>query len=92
MRHRELSTFARSLRRLPPEDKARVKKAILQFLQNIEGGALPPGLGVKKLGETLWELRAGLHLRVLFLMQGDLIEWGLVGSHADIRKFLRRIR
>lgn len=36
-----------------------------------------------------WEIRKGLKLRIIFLWQGDSVEFILAGTHDDIKRFLK---
>jgi len=89
MRYEPLRSFDRSLRRLPQVDKERTKKAIIKLKDFFEGEAQPSGLGLKKLYEDIWEIRVDMRLRVIFRLQSDLVQWGFVGDHNQIRQFLR---
>ena len=89
MRYRASSRFDRSLRRLDPVRKARVKAAIEQLVAAFETGELPHGLGLTRLPRGLWEIRAGLSDRVIFQRTGALVEFLLVGNHDEITRFLR---
>lgn len=91
MRFHPLPSFFRSLKKLDPHKKDRVKKAIQKAVDCFEVGTLPPGLGIKKLLDDIWEIRVGLDLRVIFMWKGDLIQWGAVGDHDEIRRLLKRI-
>lgn len=89
MRYEPLRSFDRSLKALSPGDKKRIKGAILRCVDAFESGQIPSGLGLKKLTSDVWELRAGLDLRVIFRRTGDLVQWLLAGRHDDVRRFLR---
>ena len=91
MRYRSLPAFERSLRKLDSPRKARVKSAIEQLVAFFETGHLPAGLGLKRLHQDLWEVRAGLSDRVILRRAGDLIEFIIVGTHDEIRRFLKRV-
>lgn len=47
------------------------------------------GLGLRPLRRGLYEARIGLHLRVLFERDGDLLVIKTVGNHEAIRRYLR---
>ena len=91
MRYRGLPAFERRLRKLDSVRKARVTQAIERLVAFFETGDLPAGLGLKPLRHNLWEVRAGLLDRVLFHRDGDLIEWLIVGTHEEIRRFLKTL-
>jgi hypothetical protein len=49
------------------------------------------GLGIKHLRGTLWEARSGIKIRVLYDLSADQLTFILVGSHDDVKNFLKRI-
>jgi hypothetical protein len=73
------------------EQKSRVKETILRCVDAFESGQIPHGLGLKKLQGDIWEVRAGLGLRVVFRREGDVIRWALAGTHDGIRRYLKRL-
>ena len=91
MRYRASPRFDRSVQRLDPSRKARVKAAVDQLVAGFETGQFTVGLGLKQLRPGLWELRAGLSDRVVFHRSGDVIEFLLVGNHDEIRRFLKAL-
>ncbi len=91
MRYYTSSAFEQSLRELSVSRKEQVKKALQLAVAFFETGQLPHGLGLKPLQHDFWEIRAGLGERVVFRRNKDTIEFILVGSHDDIKRFLKRI-
>ncbi len=83
-------SFERSLRGLETSRKERVKKAIRLAVAFFETGEFPHGLGLKLLASPFWEIRAGLSDRVIFRKAKDRIEFLFVGSHDEIKRFLKR--
>ncbi len=82
--------FEKSFKELSSDQKQRIKKAIQLAVAFFETGELPHGLGLKPLRQQFWEIRAGLSDRVIFRKNKDVIEFILVGSHDDIKRFLKR--
>ena len=91
MRYFTASAFDKSLQALSEDRKKKIKKAIRLTVAFFETGDLPHGLGLKPLGHEIWEIRAGLSERVLFRKNKDVIEFILVGSHDEIKRFLKQI-
>ncbi len=89
MRYHATRRFDRSVERLDPERKARVTITIDRLVAAFETGQLQQGLGLTQLRQGLWELRASLSDRILFLRTGDLVEFLLVGNHDEIKRFLK---
>ena len=91
MRYERKPAFDRMLRRLPADRKARVKEVIQQLVVFFETRQQPQGLGLKRLRSDYWEIRAGLGVRVIFRLSGDVVEFIIAGDHDEIRRFLRRM-
>lgn len=83
------ASFDRTYRKLDPKEKVVAALALENFLAGLDRQKMPAGLGLKRLRGDLWEIRADIRLRIAFRMSGDRIEFGLVGSHADISKYLK---
>ena len=84
-------SYDRLYAKLNAESKANAAAAIETLLSALETGKMPHGLGLKRLKDDLWELRVGLDLRVGFRMNKSSIEFGVVGDHDTIKRFLRNI-
>lgn len=82
--------FWRAYERLAPPDRALVTNALALFQQYRETGEAPSGFGLKKLGPGVYEFRAGLALRVVSVEEGPVLALALLGSHDEVRRFLRR--
>ena len=48
------------------------------------------GLGIRQLRLGIYEARLGLSIRVIFVRFRDTIEIQVIGSHDEVRKYLRR--
>jgi mRNA-degrading endonuclease RelE of RelBE toxin-antitoxin system len=83
-------SFDRSIKALHPKQKADTRAACFAFLDLIETQAhLPVGIGLKRLQDGFWEIRHGIHYRILFRWRQDLIEFILAGDHDSIKDFLK---
>lgn len=91
MQYYSSSAFEKSLKDLTQDRKERVKKAIALCVAFFETGDLPHGLGLKSLRYEFWEIRAGISDRIIFRKGKGLIEFVLVGSHDEVKKFLKRV-
>ena len=91
MRYYASPAFERSLHGLSVFRKERVKKAIQLAVAFFETGQLPHGLGLKPMRHEFWEIRSGLEDRIIFRKAKDVIEFILIGSHDEIKRFLKRI-
>lgn len=64
----------------------RAIETLLRYLdREIE---LPQGLGLKRLTRDYWEVRSSLKSRIIFELQ-DPLGFLLVGSHDDVKRFIR---
>ena len=84
-------SFDRCYKKLSSWDQRRVDEAISRFLTLLEKGEIPKGIGLKRLSETLWEIRVDIHLRIGFRMTRNLIEFYLVGDHGTIKDYLKNL-
>jgi mRNA-degrading endonuclease RelE of RelBE toxin-antitoxin system len=83
-------SFDRSIKALRPGQKAKTKDACIAFIDIIETCVpLPVGIGLKRLQDNFWEIRQGIHYRILFRWSHDLIEFILAGDHDSIKDFLK---
>ena len=73
---------------LPEERKKQVKKTVRLTVALFETGDLPQGLGLKPIGHSLWEIRAGLSDRILFRREKNAVQFLLAGSHEEVSRFL----
>ena len=70
-------------------DQELVDRAIEQFEGYLASGRAVPGLGLKHLGANTYKFRAGLHLRILFISSKNEALVCFLGSHDEVRKFLK---
>lgn len=90
MRYYVSPSFERSLRELNSARKDPIKKATQLAVAFFETGKLAHGLGLKLLRGELWEIRASLADRIVFRKAKNIVEFLLVGSHDEIKRFLKR--
>ncbi len=83
------AAFERSLKGLDQNRKQRLQKSIQLAVAFFETNSMPSGLGLKLLQRGIWEIRSGLADRILFRRNKDVIEFLLVGSHDEIKRFLK---
>lgn len=82
------SVFAR-LALLPRSDRDTCWDALLQLAETFGHPHVHSGIGIRKLGRSLFECRGNRDLRFLFLDLHDSIEVRFLGNHDEIRKELR---
>lgn len=66
-----------------------VKDTVKQLIIALEKNIKPEGLGLKKLRNSIWEVRVTFSIRILFLMIPGELRLLIVGNHDTIRRYLR---
>jgi len=85
-------SFQRDIRGLPEAQRGAVLDAILALPRAIGASHLHAGLGIRKLHASgIWEARVGLGLRLVFTLETKLLTLVRVGSHDEIRRYLRQL-
>ncbi len=82
--------FRRAYSRLQTAEQALVDHTLQQLGAYFETGHAPVGLGMKKLGVGIFEVRAGLALRIVYVQEGQTVVLALLGDHDEVRRFLKR--
>ncbi len=83
-------SFIKSIKSLSKPNKEVVFDLCEALIDTLEQSkASSKGLGLKRLRKNFWEIRKGIKTRVIFRWQKDYLEFILVGSHDDIKKFLK---
>lgn len=78
-----------SLAKLEPDQQAGVM-AVLRGLPSAFGRPhAHSGLGLRQLRRGLYEVRVGLHVRMIFERDDDVLVVKAVGDHDAIRRYLR---
>ena len=84
--------FQRDVRGLSEAHRLAVLDAILALPRALSDPHTHAGLGIRKLHASgIWEARVGLGLRLVFALEAQLLTLVRVGSHDDIRRFLRQL-
>lgn len=87
-----LPSFLHSYKKLAPEEKKILAKALEQFNHFILTGESPLGLHYKKINHDKYEFRVGLRLRVIVKEESHIIYLVFIGSHDDVERYMRRFR
>jgi mRNA-degrading endonuclease YafQ of YafQ-DinJ toxin-antitoxin module len=84
--------FQRDVRALSEAQRLAVLEAMLSLPRAVSDPHLHAGLGIRKLHASgIWEARVGFGLRLVFALETDLLTLVRVGSHDEIRRYLRQI-
>jgi mRNA-degrading endonuclease YafQ of YafQ-DinJ toxin-antitoxin module len=82
--------FQRDIRDLDRQRRAIVFEVILALPRAVGEPHVHAGLGIRKVhGSGIWEARVGLGLRLVFALESDLLTLVRIGSHEDVRRYLR---
>ena len=82
--------FRRAYHRLSDDEQQLVDRALQQLASYLETGRASVGLGVKKLGAGVFEVRAGLALRIVYVADDAHCVLTVLGNHDEVRRFLKR--
>jgi len=92
MRFEFKPSFDRSVKNFHGKEKEEIKEIALKAIDILSQDKLVhKGIGLKRLKGDFWEIRKGLKARILFLWQGDLVEFILAEDHNDIKRYLKNI-
>mgnify|MGYP001162058478 CR=1 FL=1 len=84
--------FQRDVRDLDPQQRAAVFEVLLALPTALGAPHTHAGLGIRKLHRSgIWETRVGLGLRLVFALEPNLLSLVRVGTHDEIRRFLRTL-
>lgn len=86
---RTTGRFRDSYRRLPEHVQRRAREAYRRFTDNPRH----PSLGFKRVHATLpvYSARVGLGYRALAVVDGDVVVWFWIGTHAEYEQLLRTL-
>ena len=87
----EKSDVRKTLAALPESDARSVWTALQAIPAAFGRPHVHSGLGIRQIRPGLYEARAGLQLRALFVRDRERLIVRLLGSHDDVRRFLRGI-
>lgn len=85
------ASFDRCFKKLSSQKQKCVFDAIESLKVFYETRKISQGLGLKYLRKNYWEIRASLQDRIIFSLENDKVSFILVGSHDDVRKFLKNL-
>ena len=93
MRYVRTAAFKRAYRGIDGTRQERADSTLLKLADAFETGQIPQGLGLKPLQHGVWEARSGIHDRILFRREpDDVVELLLIGTHDEIKRFLKHAR
>lgn len=91
MKVRYQNSFDKTFTQLSKPDQQKTAEAVNDLITFLETNEKPSkGLGLKKLRKNFWEIRATLHVRILFQIEQNILTFILAGNHDDIRRFIHQ--
>jgi hypothetical protein len=84
--------FLRLCESLSLEEQGKLLRALVQLRTAVSDVHRHSGLGLRKLSSRLWELRVGISLRAVFVLEQDQALFLFLGTHDAVRRFLRDFR
>ncbi len=84
-----LNSYDRLFKKLTSPQQENAIKAIDALIEFIKTGKKPQGLGLKKVRSDYWEIRLSVKNRIIFEFKSDIINFTFVGSHNEVKKFLK---
>jgi hypothetical protein len=83
-------SFLRASRRLTQDERAALMQIFVDLRADLADPSRHTGLGLRKLNpHPLWEARLGLKMRALFRLEDDHVIFVFLGTHDEVRRFLR---
>lgn len=78
------------LRKLPKSEKVECLLALSELVVGFAQPHLHSGIGIRKLGGTLFECRGNLSLRFIFQVRSADLYVSFLGNHDEVKALLRR--
>ena len=91
MRYEYKSSFDKVFKKLGLNRQEKVIDAISILIDFFENRKKAKGLRIKNLRENYWEIRVNVKDRIIFTLEKDKVAFIIVGTHDEIKKFLRNI-
>ena len=84
--------FQSQLKKLPPQERQKASDVLKKFLSALNSGAIPAGLGFKKINGDKYEIRVDIRKRIVMKAEGETLVCHLMGDHEEVRRYLRNYR
>jgi len=81
--------FDKLVHELPWKEREKSIDTLKLFATALGAGKFSRGFGLKKIAADLYEIRVDIRLRILMKAKEDSLICFLIGSHDDIRKYLK---
>ena len=87
-----LPSFKRSIKKLNPQEKSLIARALEAFNAFLLSGQAPFGFRFKKINHDKYEFRVDLRLRVVVKREKEVFYLVLAGDHDHVKRYLREYR
>jgi len=88
MRVQHTKAFLRSLRGRQDDELQAVAASMAQAAEGFGKPHVHAGTGIRRLANNLFECRAGLELRLLFMRDQDALIFVFAGTHDEVQDYL----
>lgn len=86
-------SFERTIKSFPAQKQQQIKSLAKHLIWLLsKGQRLPKGMGLTRLRGNYWEIRSTIKERILFHYKKSEVDFILVGSHDDVKKFLKSVK
>ncbi len=86
-------SFERTIKSFPIQKQQQIKSLAKHLIWLLsKGQRFPKGMGLTRLRGNYWEIRSTIKERILFHYRKSEVAFMLVGSHDDVKKFLRSVK
>ena len=83
-------SFLRACRRLTRDELAVLMQIFVDLRADLADPVRHSGLGLRKLNPyPVWEARLGLKMRAIFRLEDDRVIFVFLGTHDEVKRFLR---
>ena len=83
--------FQKQIDGLSETEREKIQKTLKVLLASVKQGAMPKGLGFKKLDRDKYEIRVDIKTRIVLKVDEDAFILLLAGSHDQIKKHLKNL-
>ena len=92
MKYVLLKSFVKKFDSYQKKDQESIVHTVKQIKDYLETGKASFGLRIKKLSDEIYEARINIHLRVVYFRHKDIVKFFGLGSHDDIKKYLKKLK
>ncbi|MFH1562958.1 MAG: hypothetical protein ABIF11_06030 [Nitrospirota bacterium] len=87
------ASFYRTFDKYSLDEQGKIHSTIEHLIQSMGRSEIPKGLGMKLLRSKsrIWEARVSDDIRIIFRYKADVLEFGIAGSHDEIKRYLKNL-